>query len=52
MPFLIGNGELFTAFFTTRSQYPSAIGAGHPFLEAVFVTSLTSGGLECAFHDS
>ena len=47
---LVGNSQLFATFCATRCQYAATVCGGHSLQEAVFVTTLALGWLECTFH--
>jgi hypothetical protein len=48
----VRNGQLFSAFSSSRSQDPATIGGGHAFTETMFVFAFLAGRLERAFHIS
>ena len=50
MATLVSYGQFLTTFSTACSQYTATVCGSHSLQEAVFVTTLTLGRLECTFH--
>ena len=48
--YFVRNGELLTAFSTTRSQNATTVGSRHALTETMLVVSLAIVGLERSFH--
>lgn len=48
--YFVRNGELLTAFGTTRSQNATTVGSRHALTETMLVVSLAIVGLERSFH--
>jgi len=49
---LVSYGQFLTTFSAACSQYSATVSGSHSLQEAVFVTTLTLGRLECTFHCS
>ena len=50
MTTLVSHGQFLTTFSAAGSQHATTISGGHSLKEAVFVTALALGWLECTFH--
>ena len=46
----VSYGQFLTTFSAACSQYTTTVSGSHSLQEAVFVTTLTLGRLECTFH--
>jgi hypothetical protein len=47
----VRHSQFMSAFRSSGSQYPSAIGSRHSFSESVLIFSLSIRRLKCSFHD-
>ena len=50
MATLVSYGQFLATFSAACSQYAATVSGSHSLQEAVFVTTLALGRLECTFH--